>query len=63
VAVPRYLGTTRRVSRGPIFQLAQIARAVEQDLGVPDPEQIELVSADAQSEPYAAQIRAILAGG
>jgi hypothetical protein len=43
--------------------LAQIARAVELDLGVHSPEEIELVSADAQSEEYAAQIRAILARG
>jgi uncharacterized protein (DUF362 family) len=63
VAVLRHLGTTRQVSQGPIFQLAQIARAVELDLGVHGPEQIELVSADAQSEEYAAQIRAILARG
>jgi uncharacterized protein (DUF362 family) len=63
VAVLRHLGTTRQVSQGPIFQLAQIARAVELDLGVHGPEQIELVGADAQSEEYAAQIRAILARG
>ena len=63
VAVLRHLGTTRRVSRGPIFRLAQIARAVELDLGVHSPGQIELVSADAHSEECAAQIRAILARG
>jgi uncharacterized protein (DUF362 family) len=63
VAVLRHLGTTRRVREGPIFQLAQIARAVELDLGVHGPDQIELVGADAQSEEYAAQIRAILAQG
>lgn len=63
VAVLRYLGTTRQVSQGSIFQLAQIARAVELDLGVHGPEQIELVGADAESEEYAARIRAILAQG
>jgi len=63
VAILRHLGTTRQISQGPIFQLAQIARAVELDLGVHGPEQIELVGADAQSEEYAAQIRAILAQG
>jgi uncharacterized protein (DUF362 family) len=63
VAVLRQLGTTRQVSRGPIFQLAQIARAVELDLGVHGPEEIELAGADAPSEEYAAQIRAILARG
>jgi uncharacterized protein (DUF362 family) len=63
VAILRHLGTTRQVSQGPIFQLAQIARAVELGLGVHGPEQIELVSADGQSEEYAVQIRAILARG
>jgi len=63
VAVLRHLGTTRKVSQGPIFQLAQIARAVELGLGVKNPEQIELVSGDAKSEEYAAQIGAILARG
>jgi uncharacterized protein (DUF362 family) len=63
VAILRHLGTTRPVSRGPIFGLAQIARAVELNLGVRGPEEIELVGADAQSEEYAAQIRAILARG
>jgi uncharacterized protein (DUF362 family) len=63
VAVLRHLGTTRRVSQGPIFGLAQIARAVEMDLGVHGPEEIELVSADAASEEYAGRIRAILARG
>jgi uncharacterized protein (DUF362 family) len=63
VALLRHLGTTRRVSQGPIFQLAQIARAVELGLGVQSPEQIELVTGDAGSEGFAAQIRAILARG
>jgi uncharacterized protein (DUF362 family) len=63
VALLRHLGTTRKVSKGPIFQLAQIARAVELGLGVQSPEQIELVCVDAESEAYAAQIRAILARG
>jgi uncharacterized protein (DUF362 family) len=63
VAILRHLGTTRQVSRGPIFRLAQIARAVELGLGVNSPEEIELVAGDAESEAYAAQIRAILARG
>jgi len=63
VAVLRHLGTTRRVSTGPIFKLAQIARAVELDLGVHGPDEIELVSDDAVSEKYAAQIRQVLAQG
>jgi len=60
VAVLRHLGTTRKVRRGPIFQHPQIARAVELGLGVASPAQIELVTADAESKAYAAQIREIL---
>ncbi|MGD8627147.1 MAG: DUF362 domain-containing protein [Anaerolineae bacterium] len=60
VALLRHFGTTRRVGRGPIFQQQQIARAVELGLGVGGPDQIELVTADAESEAYAAQIRSIL---
>jgi uncharacterized protein (DUF362 family) len=63
VAVLRHLGTTRKVRRGPIFQQQQIARAVELSLGVSSPAQIELVTADAESEAYAAQIRQILDRG
>jgi uncharacterized protein (DUF362 family) len=60
VAILRHLGTTWKVRRGPIFQQQQIARAVELGLGVSSPAQIELVTADAESEAYAAQIREIL---
>jgi uncharacterized protein (DUF362 family) len=60
VAVLRHFGTTREVSQGPIFQQEQIARAVELGLGVDKPENIELITADAESEAYAAQIRDIL---
>jgi uncharacterized protein (DUF362 family) len=63
VAVLRHLGTTRRVGQGSIFQLAQIARAVELGLGVGSPDQIELVSGDQESEAYGAQIGGILARG
>jgi uncharacterized protein (DUF362 family) len=63
VAILRHLGTTWKVRRGPIFQQQQIARAVELGLGVSSPAQIELVTADAESEAYAAQIRQILDRG
>jgi len=60
VAILRRFGTTPTVSRGPIFEQEQIARAVELGLGVESPEQIELVTDDAESASFAAQIRKIL---
>jgi uncharacterized protein (DUF362 family) len=63
VAVLRYFGTSPEVENGPIFSLAQIPRAVELGLGVGGPAEIELVTGDAQSEAYAADIRAILDRG
>jgi uncharacterized protein (DUF362 family) len=57
VAILRAFGTTGAVSRGPIFEQEQIARAVELGLGVSDPGEIALVTADAESESFAAQIR------
>jgi uncharacterized protein (DUF362 family) len=63
VALLRYWGTTPEVSRGLIFEQEQIARAVELGLGVDGPEKIQIVTDDADSEAYAAQIREVLAGG
>jgi uncharacterized protein (DUF362 family) len=63
VAILRHFGTTPAVSRGPIFQQEQIARAVELELGVRGPEEIELVTDDPESAAYAAQIREILDRG
>jgi len=61
VAILRSVGTTPEVSRGPIFQLEQIARAGELGVGVKSPEQIELVTADAPSAEFAGRIRELLA--
>ena len=63
VAILRLFGTTPEVRKGPIFELEQIARAVELDLGVDGPDRIELVTADAVSAAYAAQGWAILIRG
>lgn len=60
VAILRYFGTTPEVSRGRIFDQDQIARAVELGLGVSGPDQIELVTDDADSRAYAAEIERIL---
>jgi uncharacterized protein (DUF362 family) len=63
VALLRHFGTTPEVGRGLIFQQEQIARAVELGLGVSGPQEIELVTGDAESAAYAAQIRQILSRG
>jgi len=63
VAILRLLGTTPEVSRGPIFEQEQIARAAELGLGVSSAKQIQLVAGDAESEAFAAQVRDILAHG
>ncbi len=63
VAILRHFGTTSEVSRGPIFQQEQIARAVELGLGVEGPQKIQLLTDDPESAAYAAQIRQILDKG
>ena len=60
VAILRHFGTTQEVSQGDIFELEQIARAVELGLGVDGPEKIELVTDDPESEVYAEQIRGVM---
>jgi uncharacterized protein (DUF362 family) len=62
VAILRLFGTTPEVSQGKIFEQAQIARAVELGLGVGSPDEIELITADmdTESQAYADQIRAML---
>jgi len=60
VALLRHFGTTSEVSRGPIFEQQQIARAVELGLGVDSPQEIELVTEDSDSAAYAEQIKEIL---
>jgi uncharacterized protein (DUF362 family) len=56
VAILRLFGTTPAVSQGPIFSLQQIARAAELGVGIKSPDQIELVSADTESEKFANKI-------
>ncbi len=63
VAILRSLGTTPEVSRGPIFEQAQIARAVELSLGIKSPAQIQFVTDDAGSEDFARKLEHILLEG
>ncbi len=44
VALLRILGTTEEVSKGPIFKQEQIARAVELNLGISSPDEIEFIT-------------------
>ena len=53
VAILRLFGTTPQVSQGKVFDLEQIARAVELGLGIDSPERIRFVTGDAESEAYA----------
>ena len=63
VAVLRHWGTTPEVAEGPIFEQAQIARAVELGLGVDSAEKIRFSTGDAESEAYASEIQEVLARG
>jgi uncharacterized protein (DUF362 family) len=60
VALLRYFGTTKEVSKGTIFEQDQIARAVALGIGVDSPQKIELITPDSDSAAYADQIRQIL---
>jgi uncharacterized protein (DUF362 family) len=61
VALLRHFGTTPEVSKGSIFEQDQIARAVQLQIGVTSPKQIELVTGDRESAEYAKAIRELLA--
>lgn len=63
VAILRMLGTTREVSRGPVFGLDQIKRAAELGLGVKSPEQIKYVTGDAESETFARDVMNMMLEG
>jgi len=60
VAILRLLGTTREVSRGAVFEQDQLKRAAELKVGVSSPGQINIVTADPESEVFAGQVRNIL---
>ena len=60
LAMLRFLGYQGVAASGSIFEQEQIARAIELGLGVDASEKIQLVTGDAESEAYAAQIRAFL---
>jgi uncharacterized protein (DUF362 family) len=63
LAVLKALGSNQAIMGRRIFEQEQIARAVELNLGVSGPGQIELVTADAESRAFASRLEGILAQG
>lgn len=57
VALLRILGTTQKVSKGPIFEQAQIKRAVELGVGIDSPDKIEFLTDSEDSEKLVAQVK------
>jgi len=57
VAVLKNLGTKEVIMNTPTFELEQIARAVEIELGISGPDDIDLVSDDLAGEKYIGEIR------
>ena len=63
LAVLKELGANDAIMGRRIFEQEQIARAVELNLGVSGPADIELMTADAESRAYATRLESILAQG
>jgi len=63
VALLKYLGSNDQIMKGSIFDQEQIARAVELELGVTSPAEIELKAVGRQSEQYCALVREVLNNG
>ena len=63
VAILKELGSNEAIMGTPIFAQEQMVRAVEVGLGVSGPDEINLVSDDAEGTAYAAKLEGILALG
>ena len=63
VAILKHLGSNEAIMSKKIFEQEQIQRAVELGLGIAGPDQIEIVTADAESRRLADALRSILAEG
>jgi uncharacterized protein (DUF362 family) len=63
LAVLKELGSNDAIMGRKIFEQEQIARAVELGLGARGPADIELVTADPESQAYAKKLEGILAQG
>jgi uncharacterized protein (DUF362 family) len=60
IGILRSIGTTDAVSRGSVWDLEQIQRAVQLGLGSSSDEQIEIVTADTASQTMADSIRKLI---
>ncbi len=60
VAILRLFGTTPEVSEGRVFEQAQIARAVELELGAQSPQDVRILTGDNASEAFSAEIRPLI---
>jgi uncharacterized protein (DUF362 family) len=63
LAILKDLGSNDAIMGTPIFQQEQMVRAVEVGLGVKGPEEIQLVSDNAEGQTYASTLEGILAQG
>ncbi|UCC18177.1 MAG: DUF362 domain-containing protein, partial [Promethearchaeota archaeon] len=61
VAILRILGTTPEVSKGSIFNQDQIKRAVELEVGISSPEEIEFITDTEEAEELVIKIKEKLA--
>jgi uncharacterized protein (DUF362 family) len=60
VAILRLFGTTPQVSEGRVFEQAQIARAVELELGARRPQDVRILTGDDASDEFSAEIRPLI---
>jgi uncharacterized protein (DUF362 family) len=63
VAILKELGSNEAIMNSKIFEVEQIKRAAELNLGISGPEQVELVTPDDASRQYADKLETILAQG
>jgi len=63
IAVLKELGSNEAIMGRKIFEQEQIKRAVELDLGINGPDQIEFITPDKPSQEYAKKLKSILAQG
>jgi hypothetical protein len=63
VAVLKELGSNDDIMGKKIFEQEQIKRATELNLGVGNPEQIEIVAPDRPSKAYGEKLKMILSRG
>jgi uncharacterized protein (DUF362 family) len=63
LAVLKHHGSNAAIMSRKIFEQEQMVRAVELGLGIRTPDQIEIVTADAESRDYAGKLREVLVQG